>query len=47
MANPQKDRLREDERMPSKDQKQGKSEGLSERKSSEDLRKESSNKGRL
>ena len=47
MATPQKDRLREDEQLSSKNPKQGKSEGLSERKSSEDMRKESSNKGRL
>ncbi len=45
MATNQKDRLSE-ERLSSKNPKQGK-QGLSERKSSEDMRKESSNKGRL
>jgi hypothetical protein len=47
MANPEKDKLRDDERMSSKNPKQGKSEGLSDSRKSEDMRKESSNKGRL
>jgi hypothetical protein len=46
MANQQKDRL-SDERLSSKNPKQGKSEGLSDSRKSEDMRRESSNKGRL
>ncbi|MGV3631006.1 MAG: hypothetical protein ACO1O6_07360 [Bacteroidota bacterium] len=46
MANKQKDRLSE-ERLSSKNPKQDKSQQGLERESSEDMRRESSNKGRL